>query len=69
MANKGFGNSIGGGRGSASIDTNSVKQSSASGSPVGGYKPGGWGSGGCPEPEKGAGLANTQMSSRKPAPK
>jgi hypothetical protein len=68
MSNKGFGNSIGGARGSGSIDTTSIGLKNASGTPVTGYKPSKeWGGQGAPCPENGAGLANTQMSSRKPS--
>ena len=65
-----FGNSIGGKSGSGSIDMHSIGLSAASGGPVGGYTPKkGYGNQGAPCPENGAGLANTQMASKKPAPK
>lgn len=68
MANKGFGNSIGGRRGSGEITANSIGLSDAAGSPCGGYavKTSYGSPANVPAPERGAGLANTQMSTRKP---
>jgi hypothetical protein len=64
---KGFKNSIGGAVGSGSIDVTSIGLKNASGTPVTGYTPAkSWGAQGCPDPENGAGLANTQLASRKP---
>jgi hypothetical protein len=68
MSKKGFSGSIGGSRGSAGIDSFSIGQSQASGGPVGGYAPKKtYGAQGCPDPENGAGLANTQLSTRMPS--
>lgn len=56
-----FKNSIGGSHGSGPINTASGKLSRATGGPVDGYAPGkGWGTGGAPEPEKGA-SSNSDM--------
>jgi hypothetical protein len=65
MGNQKFGGSVGH-KGSAAVNTASVKLSDAKGSAVTGYRPAkGWSAGGAPEPERGA---SKQLPPR-PAPK
>jgi hypothetical protein len=68
---KGFEGSIGGKSGSSSISTNSIKQSSATGGPVAGYKAGGWGAQGSPVPQKGAAICapGQSVAGKAPPPK